>query len=184
MENTLRDVRVLIVDDNKLARDTTRHLLEYRCCIVDVVTNGTEAIWAVRQNPYDIILMDYCMPVMDGIQATRCIRNLEAQGMCYRDPAPLDERLSRRPSPITPRDLATSDEHPIPGSPMRILDTPPGSAGTHTPLCVPIIAYTAQVTDEVKKQCLAVGMDDFLPKPASIEQIEEKIIQWLFSRGM
>jgi len=178
MEDSLFNVRVLIVDDDKLVRDIAKDMLIYHCDVIDVVSSGPEAIQAVQEYPYDIVFMDYCMPVMDGIQATRCIRNLEAQGMCYRDPAPSDAHPSQPSVAHTPRNLATSDEHLIPGSPMNMLDQSCRSAGKNT-RSVPIIAFTAQVTEEVRAQCLAAGMDDFLAKPVGINQLEEKIIQWV-----
>jgi signal transduction histidine kinase/CheY-like chemotaxis protein/ligand-binding sensor domain-containing protein len=74
----LRAVSALVVDDNAAARDILVNALDGICAQVDAVNSGEEAIAAVRQHdstqPYDVIFMDWRMPGMDGIQATRLIK--------------------------------------------------------------------------------------------------------------
>ena len=74
----LRAVSALVVDDNAAARDILVHALVGVGARVDAVSSGEEAIAAVRQHdsdrPYDVIFMDWRMPGMDGIQATRLIK--------------------------------------------------------------------------------------------------------------
>jgi CheY-like chemotaxis protein len=43
----------------------------------DLAINGKEAVQKVRENPYDLVLMDHMMPIMDGLEAAECIRNLD-----------------------------------------------------------------------------------------------------------
>jgi len=69
--------RVLLVEDNPVNQAVGIAMLEYLGCRIDVAANGCEALEAVAATPYDLILMDCQMPVMDGYEATRTIRNNE-----------------------------------------------------------------------------------------------------------
>jgi PAS domain S-box-containing protein len=71
--------RVLVVEDNSVSQMLAAEVLKRLGCQVDVVGNGVEAVEAYRQLPYDLILMDCDMPVMDGFEATRQIRALEQE---------------------------------------------------------------------------------------------------------
>jgi PAS domain S-box-containing protein len=68
--------RVLLAEDNSANQLIEEALLERLGLQVDVVGNGEEAVAALRDVPYDLVLMDINMPEMDGIQATAAIRNL------------------------------------------------------------------------------------------------------------
>ncbi|KAF7596988.1 hypothetical protein BBP40_011354 [Aspergillus hancockii] len=69
--------RILVVEDNVInQRIVARKVASWGFCVT-AVSNGREAVDAVRQNAFDCILMDQAMPVMDGNSATRAIRDLE-----------------------------------------------------------------------------------------------------------
>jgi PAS domain S-box-containing protein len=68
--------RVLVAEDNKANQLLVRALLDRMGCVVTLVENGAEAVDAVRASPFDVVLMDMQMPVMDGEAATIAIRAL------------------------------------------------------------------------------------------------------------
>lgn len=91
-----------------------------------MANNGHEVIKALDGRAYALILMDCQMPELDGIEATRLIRE---------------------------RGYSKSD--------------------------LPIIALTANVFDEDRKNCLEAGMNDFLSKPLSLEKLRSTVEKWL-----
>jgi signal transduction histidine kinase/ActR/RegA family two-component response regulator len=70
--------KVLLVDDNAINVVIAKRFLNKWKLEVDVATNGQEAVDMVAQTDYGLVLMDISMPVMDGYEATKLIRNMEA----------------------------------------------------------------------------------------------------------
>jgi CheY-like chemotaxis protein len=68
-------VRILVAEDNAMNQNLMRHLLTYWNLDFDIVNNGKEAIEALQQNNYRLVLMDIQMPLMDGYTTTLKIRN-------------------------------------------------------------------------------------------------------------
>ena len=75
--NQLQHVSLLLVEDNEfnrlVAEDTLREF--FPDIKLDIAENGQEAVNMVRKNDYDLVLMDIQMPIMNGVDATRTIRN-------------------------------------------------------------------------------------------------------------
>jgi DNA-binding NarL/FixJ family response regulator len=71
-----RPVRILLVEDNQVFRDAIELLLDMRADVevVAAVADGTEALPAAAKHRPDVVLMDYRLPGMDGVQATAALR--------------------------------------------------------------------------------------------------------------
>ncbi|MFW5820830.1 MAG: response regulator, partial [Bacteroidota bacterium] len=77
-EIALKDANVLLVEDNLINQKIVLLSLKDIVRSIDVAANGKEALDKFGKSKYDIILMDIQMPVMDGIVATKKIREIEA----------------------------------------------------------------------------------------------------------
>ncbi len=82
-------LRLLVVDDNEVNRDVASMSLE-QDHTVSTAANGLEALEQIALTPFDVVLMDVQMPLMDGLQATAIIRELEKGN---RPTVPLPEPL-------------------------------------------------------------------------------------------
>lgn len=69
--------RILVADDDDLSRKRLVRYAESRGCEVDVVTNGWDALLAIGGRRYDLVVMDSNMPLLNGLEATRKIREIE-----------------------------------------------------------------------------------------------------------
>ncbi|MBO9667840.1 MAG: response regulator [Bdellovibrio sp.] len=76
---SLENRTVLVVDDSFDNQMLIQHYLKKRGAVCDFAGNGNEAIVKAMANPYDIILMDMQMPIMDGYTATRKLREQNYQ---------------------------------------------------------------------------------------------------------
>ncbi len=142
---------ILLVEDNEINREVALGMLDLLGHRTTTAANGREAIEAWGKSSYDVILMDCQMPEMDGFEATRLIRERESTA-------------GKRQGARGDRPKSSSSTHrPSPLAPRRI----------------PIIALTANAIRGDREHCLQAGMDDYLTKPYTHEQLRDMLVRWL-----
>ncbi|KAK6137146.1 hypothetical protein DH2020_029110 [Rehmannia glutinosa] len=146
--------KILLVEDNNINVMVTTSMMRQLGHNIDVVNNGAEAVRAVQCKSYDLILMDVCMPVMDGLQATRLIRSFEKTGN-WDDAvkAGVDMQLPPHSSPNMQQEIPRKR--------------------------IPIIAMTANALSESADDCFANGMDSFVSKPVTFHNLKQCLQQYL-----
>lgn len=78
-DSTLQGARVLVVEDNEDNREALKLQLDVLGCRVKVAINGEHGLELWRSGEYDLILSDWNMPVLDGLEMTKIIREEELQ---------------------------------------------------------------------------------------------------------
>ena len=128
----------MLAEDNITNQQGALGILKKLGLRADAVANGAEAVTAVETLPYDLILMDVQMPVMDGLEATKRIRNYELR---IRNQAQTGDSASS--------------------------------------FVIPIIAMTAHAMQGYREKCLAAGMNDYISKPVSPQELVDRLKKWL-----
>ena len=116
--------KILLCEDNELNQKLVKAILTEKGYSVDLAENGEKGVQLLNNRNYDLILMDIQMPLMDGYEATRRIR----QEMGF---------------------------------------------------TVPIVALTANFLISERAKCLQTGMNDYLAKPFTKEEILAKVDHWV-----
>jgi PAS domain S-box-containing protein len=145
---TLRPLsrRILLVEDDPSNALPTRKLLEISGHTVTLAENGRQAVEFYEKMEFDCILMDIQMPVLDGVEATRRIRLLEAEKAVTKN---LHESTGQ----------ASESNHP--------------EGGERPSRRIPIIALTAYAMTGDREKFLAAGMDEHLPKPMNLTDLHK-----------
>ena len=75
----LENVRILVVEDNKINQMITKKILNKMNLVCDLVDNGEDAVEKVKEVAYDVVLMDIHMPGISGLEATKQIRAFDKE---------------------------------------------------------------------------------------------------------
>jgi signal transduction histidine kinase/DNA-binding response OmpR family regulator len=79
--NTLQSEKlILLVEDNLVNQKVAKHILQKLGYTIHIANNGKEALDLLESSNYAVVLMDCQMPIMDGFEATNCIRKKESDG--------------------------------------------------------------------------------------------------------
>lgn len=152
-------LNILCAEDNAVNQKVMRKLLAREGHTVSMVSDGAQAVELFKQHPdFDLILLDVCMPVMDGPTACKHIREYE-QLMRPATPSPPVTSPAE-----TARLLVRPESRLLP--PASVLQRESSrSPSTRTMSHIPIIAVTASTLLEDKRACVDAGMDDVVVKP-------------------
>src|SRR6476469_6099474 len=74
---SIRKIHVLLVEDDEISAQAARTMLERLGCLVDTASTGGEAIELFGKTTYDLLLMDWQMPQMDGLETTARLRRMQ-----------------------------------------------------------------------------------------------------------
>ncbi len=148
-DNKKQGIRILLAEDDATNQKVALHILKKFGYRADAAGNGQEVLEALEEIPYDVVLMDIQMPVMDGYEATRRIRELELKAQQVK--------------------LNKNDSEDLSDSKIQLF----ARSGR-----IPIIAMTAHAMKGDREKCIAAGMDDYTPKPINPEELLEKIEKW------
>jgi signal transduction histidine kinase/integral membrane sensor domain MASE1/ActR/RegA family two-component response regulator len=134
-EDRFDGLRLLLVDDSPVNLRIVKFLLVKHGCLVEMASNGREALSLIERQPFDMVLMDVQMPVMDGHEATAALRARE-RSACGRVPViamtanaikgdrelcldhGMDDYITK---PIQPSELFAALRRNIPACPMPII---------------------------------------------------------------
>jgi PAS domain S-box-containing protein len=147
--------RILVAEDNLINQKLTIRILEKLGYQSDVVENGQEALAALAKGFYALVLMDCQMPVVDGFEATKLLREKEGRQRSMVNGQSSGKDAVEIFSPLTNDPLPMTSFH------------------------IPIVALTANAMRGDRERCLAAGMDDYLTKPVRKDDLKGVLERWI-----
>lgn len=127
--NNCNHMKILLIEDNLLNQKVVTYNLKKLNYDITAVTNGTDAIEKIKNNIFDLALMDIMLPGKNGFEITSEIRKLEKENKT-------DKQLI-------------------------------------------IIALTANTLNNDREKCIAAGMNEYLQKPFTAEELINKIKKFI-----
>ena len=149
-----KNLRILVADDYEVNQKIAQLILQKAGYRVDVVENGRRAVETCQRNPYDLILMDIQMPLMDGHEATKRIRKWESE-----------EKLKAESSMLKGKDCEE----------LSAFSFQPSARAKR----VAIIAMTGSAADGSFDEALYPGMNDCIGKPLQRDLLLSVVQKWI-----
>jgi PAS domain S-box-containing protein len=163
-----RALKILVVEDTLFNQKFILRLLERWTHQTSLVENGRQALEAFKREPFDIVLMDVQMPEMDGLEATRKIREWESVS-ANADTDVWETEVKGQRTEI--RGQKTEDK-------TQASNLQPPTSN------IPIIAMTAHVVKGDRERCLEAGMDEYVSKPIDSDKLFEAIEKLTHAPGI
>ncbi|KAG6558226.1 hypothetical protein Mapa_000409 [Marchantia paleacea] len=176
--------RILLAEDNKVNVMVAISMLKRLGFTAQVVANGVEALEAIRKDHYDLVLLDICMPLMDGLQVAYAIRRYEETGEWPEDDlrdifANASKSMLQVESDKENREAQThaetsKDKRERMKNALEGLRKS-GLSGRR----LPIVAVTANALRSDVDKYFAHGMDAFIAKPVMFQKLRETLAKYL-----
>jgi CheY-like chemotaxis protein/HPt (histidine-containing phosphotransfer) domain-containing protein len=147
----IQGARVLLVEDNEINQQVAKEILQGAGLMITIANDGREAVDLVQSSEFEAVLMDIQMPVMDGYEATRKIREWEQEIRGQRT-----------------EDRSQKAEDGVQASNLQ----PPTSS-------LPIIAMTAHAMAGDEQKSISAGMNGHVTKPIDPEQLFATLQKWI-----
>ncbi|XP_024533072.1 histidine kinase 5 isoform X2 [Selaginella moellendorffii] len=151
--------RLLLAEDNKVNVLVALSMLKRLGLTADVAFNGQEAISAIQARSYDLVFMDVCMPVLDGLEVTRRVRLYERTGRWESEDSSQSDAPKEQNEPEQQQQQQTLSRR------------------------LPIVAMTANALSGCEEQCVEYGMDSFVTKPITFRKLQNVLQVFLARRG-